>query len=229
MAGFRGIVFDLDGTLLDTVPDSHAALSRVFGEAGLQPLSLSEVLGIVGDGARAMLRRALDKASRPIHDEKTLDGWVERYMAAYLADPIAHTVIYPRVHETLTRLRLTGAILGICTNKPRATTEVVLSKLGMAADFSAIVCPEDVERRKPDACHVMATLSRMGTTVGESVLVGDSETDVMAAVNAGIPAVAVSYGYSHAALETLPVAAIIDRMDDLPMTLARLAGQRGLT
>jgi phosphoglycolate phosphatase len=226
LPGFHGIVFDLDGTLLDTVPDSCAALNRVFDEDGLHPLNLAEIRTTVGEGARTMLQRALAIRQLPTDDEALIDDYVNRYMQAYLADPTGHTVIYPGVRETIAALLDTGMILGVCTNKPRATTRVVLERIFPEQPFAAILCPEDVSHRKPDGRHVLATIAAMGVPPARTVMVGDSETDIDAAVDAGIVSVGVTYGYCHAPLETLPADATVDSFAELPETFERLATRR---
>ena len=222
-------MFDLDGTLLDTLPDSRAALNRVLAEDRYRMLSLDEVHSTVGEGARAMLRRALEIAGcADAPDDATLEGYVRRYLSAYLEDPARYTEAYPGVLDTLARLAADGLTLGICTNKPRATTDAVLARLDIDRYFTAVMCPEDVERRKPDGAHVLATLERMKAIRETAVFVGDSETDVAAAVDAGIASVAVSYGYSHAPVESLAADAVVSSFIDLPAALDRLAKARGI-
>jgi phosphoglycolate phosphatase len=184
----------------------------------------------VGDGARAMLRRALALAGRDgAPDDAALDHYVGRYLDAYLADPARYTEPYPGVADTLARFAREGLLMGICTNKPRATTDAVLARLGLDRYFAAVVCPEDVARRKPDGAHVLATLARMNAVRETAVFVGDSETDMAAAVDAGVAAVAVSYGYCHAPVESLPADVIVESFAELPLALDRLARSRGLT
>jgi phosphoglycolate phosphatase len=227
--GYDAIVFDLDGTLLDTLPDSRAALNRVLAEDSYRSLSLGEVQSTVGDGARAMMRKALALAGRDrAPDDAALDSYVGRYLAAYLEEPTRLTAPYPGVPDTLALFAREGRKLGICTNKPRATTEAVLARLGIDRYFAAVVCPEDVARRKPDGAHLLTTLDRMGASRDRAVFVGDSETDMATAIDAGVAAVAVSYGYCHAPVETLPADLVVESFADLPRALARLAKLRGL-
>jgi phosphoglycolate phosphatase len=229
VSGYRAIVFDLDGTLLDTLPDSRAALNRVLAEDSYRTLTLGEVQSTVGDGARAMLRKALQLAGGATSpDDVALDVYVGRYLAAYLETPARLTTPYPGVPDTLALFAREGRKLGICTNKPRATTDAVLARLGIDRYFDAVVCPEDVAKRKPDGAHLLATLGRMRVDREAAVFVGDSETDMAAAVDAGVAAVAVSYGYCHAPVETLPADAIVASFAELPAALARLAKSRGI-
>ena len=229
MSGYPAIVFDLDGTLLDTLPDSRAALNRVLEEDSYRALTLGEVHSAVGDGARAMLRRALELAGGDrAPDDAALDRYVRRYLAAYLEAPARLTTAYPGVPDTLALFAREGRKLGICTNKPRATTDAVLASLGIGRYFEAVVCPEDVNKRKPDGEHLLATLERLGASRDQAVFVGDSETDMAAAADAGVAAVAVTYGYCHAPVETLPAHAVVESFAELPTALAHLAKTRGV-
>jgi phosphoglycolate phosphatase len=229
MSGFRAIVFDLDGTLLDTLPDSRAALNRVLGEDKYRPLTLSEVHATIGDGVRSMLQRALALVGGPTApDDAAIDEYVRRYLAAYLADPARYTEPYPGVADTLAGFARVGIAMGICTNKPRATTVAVLARLRLDHYFNAVLCPEDVVKRKPDGAHLLATIERMGAARDAAVFIGDSETDIAAATDAGVASIVVSYGYSHAPIDALPADAVVTRFGELPATLDRLAKLRGL-
>lgn len=222
---FKAVIFDLDGTLLDTVPDSHAALNRILIEDGLRPLTLAEVHSIVGEGARAMLARGRALAGK-LASATDVEELERRYLAAYLADPVGHTAIYPGALDLLKELNAAGYAMAICTNKPRVTTMKVLAALGLEPFFDAVLCPEDVVYRKPDRRHVLATVQALSVNVREAVFVGDSETDIMAASDAGVSSVLVNWGYCHVPRETLPADLRIDHLDQLPQALLSLAAQR---
>jgi phosphoglycolate phosphatase len=224
-ADFKAVIFDLDGTLLDTVPDSHAALNRILIEDGLRSLSLDEVHSIVGEGARSMLARARALAGKPVAPAN-VEELERRYLAAYLADPIGHTVIYPGAFDLLKELDAVGYAMAICTNKPRVTTLKVLAALGLETFFDAVMCPEDVAYRKPDRRHVLATVRALSVGIREVVFVGDSETDIIAASDAGVLSILVNWGYCHVPRETLPADMRIDHLNQLPQALSTLAAQR---
>ncbi len=218
MNALKSVVFDLDGTLIDSVPDVRAALNQVLAEDGYPNLSLDQVKGMIGEGARKTIENALVASGAEI-STAALDDFTKRYLAAYLADPAGHTVVYPGAFEVLKLLQDAGVTLGICTNKPGATTRPVLKALAMDGFFSAVVTADDTAFRKPDGRHVLETLQAMGSAPDKAVFIGDSETDMEAANDAGIPAVLVTYGYCHRPLETLNMAVAIDDLRALPDVL----------
>jgi len=220
------VIFDLDGTLLDTVPDSQAALNVVFAAAGLPTLTLDQIRTTVGDGARSMIGRALAITGQEA-PPSAIDDLLQQYLAACLREPGRHTVIYDGAVAALSALRDRGAALGICTNKPKVTTRAVLGALKLDSFFAAVLCPEDVPHRKPDGRHVLATLRALNATRNNAVFVGDSETDIAAAVDAGIKSILVTWGYCHVPPARLPADARINHFTDLIPMLDRLAGGYG--
>lgn len=215
------IVFDLDGTLIDSIPAVAAAINRLLEEMALPVLSTADVTTMVGEGARATLERAITAAGGEIGDR--VEALERRYLEHYLENPAANTVIYPDVLAVLQRFRDQGIRMGVCTNKPGATTRPVLDALGLASFFDAVSTADDTRFRKPDGRHVLETLAAMGAASSGAVMVGDSETDVAAARNAGIPVVAVDYGYCHVPVADLQANVLISRFADLPDALDRIA------
>lgn len=213
----KALVFDLDGTLIDSVPAVAAAINRVLIEEGRDRLPVEAVKGMVGHGAIQTLEKALDATGG--RDGYDLEALVERYLAAYLDDPAGATVIYPGVTEVLEGYVEAGVPMGICTNKPGATTRPVLEALNMSRFFSAVLTADDTPNRKPDGRHILETLEAMGVGPQGAAMIGDSETDMASAVNAGVPGVAVTWGYCHVPLEDLPAQALIERFSDLPRAL----------
>ncbi len=218
---FEAIVLDLDGTLIDSVPQVCWAMNRVFDEEGLGSLGVDEVEAIVGEGVKVMFEKAL--ATRGGPSSFDLDTMIARYLDVYLSDPAAQTVIYEGVCETLDFLTEQGLPMGICTNKPRASTRAVLDALGLTKYFDVVVTAEDTLNRKPDGRHVLETLAAMGRDGATAVMVGDSESDIRAGRDAGLATVAVTYGYCHVPFADLGADAVIDNFDALPETLTRLA------
>ena len=229
MSGGLCVVFDLDGTLIDSVPDVRNALNAMLAGRGRRPLAADEVSLMVGEGARVMIERALAATggveSYPATGGEVADtdAVLAEYLAAYSAHPVIDTVIYPGAVAALARLAEAGHLLGICTNKPEAITRLVLDGLGLTRFFAAIVGGDTLAFRKPDPRHVMVTLERMGAH-GPAIYVGDSETDVAAARGAGLPVVAVSFGYSKGGIEALGADRVIDHFDQLDAALTELRG-----
>ena len=218
----RSVVFDLDGTLIDSVPEVCAALNCVLASRGRQTLGVDEAFYMVGEGAMATLERAFIATGAPLDAAATADV-MAAYLGAYKEARGANTLVYPGVFEVLRQLKAAGVSMSICTNKPAATTTTTLGGLGLLGFFSRIVCPEDTQHRKPDGGHVLDCLGPTEGATNYAVMVGDSETDMAAARDAGLPFVAVSYGYSHVPVAELNAETVIDHFADLPAALMGLA------
>ena len=219
---FRAIVFDLDGTLIDSVPDVRAAMNRVLTSQGHPEISLDQALTLVGEGARAMVEKAMALGGTPA-PEARLDDLVADYIGYYRRYPVVHTRIYPGVIAVLDSLAQRGVRLGICTNKPLVMTELVLRTLGLDKYFGGVASGDSVPHRKPDGRHVEHTLKLMGAGKARAVMVGDSETDVAAGKDAGLPVVAVTYGYARVPAEGLGADVLIDDFAALPGALDDIA------
>lgn len=216
----RAIVFDLDGTLIDSAPDVRAGLNRLLAEEGRRQLSLAEVQELVGEGARALIERAFATTGTPAEPGR-VDGLIARYLAFYRAHPADHTVVYEGVRDELERLKRAGWTLGICTNKPHAMTLVVLEALDLAKWFDAVV-GGDFPRCKPDGEHVRHTLRLMGAEGVPALYVGDSRTDVLAARDAGLKVLCVDWGYARMPVADLGADRLIGHYRELAVALAEL-------
>ncbi len=218
----KAIVFDLDGTLIDSVPDVRASLNHVLEGEGRRILSLDEVKETIGHGARATIERAL-QATGSAGTPDMVDALLERYMEFYRQDPVKYTVVYPGVVEVLERLREDGVVMGICSNKPGESVALVLEALGFNKFFAAVTCGDNVPYPKPDGRHILLTLEKMGAGTGaDAVMVGDSETDIAAAIDAGVRSVAVTYGYAHVPYDDMGADVLIDRFADLAGALEKI-------
>ena len=218
------VVFDLDGTLVDSLPDVCRALNVLMGELGRRDLSLEEVRGTVGHGAGYMMRRCLELTGGAQIDPAPL---IQRYLVHYASDPVACTQVFPGAREALTALRSAGCVLGICSNKPSMMVDKVLRALDLDRLFAGITGGGDVARGKPHADHLFETLRRMGFddhAAPRTVMVGDSATDVAAARNAGMPVVVVDFGYAERPVGELGADAVIGHFDQLLPALARFSG-----
>ncbi|MCC7283399.1 MAG: HAD-IA family hydrolase [Acetobacteraceae bacterium] len=189
------IVFDLDGTLIDSASDLAAALNRTLGVLGLLPLPVAEVAAMVGDGARVLLARAFAAHGRaPTPDQ--LDEATAAYLRDYQANLAVATVLYPGVAETLAAMRRAGSRMAVCTNKPEAAARAILRQLGVADAFVAVGGGDSFPVRKPDPAHLSATMQAAGMT--RAVMVGDHANDVLAARGCGIPSIWAAWGYGAA-------------------------------
>ena len=219
----RFIVFDLDGTLIDSAPDLRAAANTVLAEAGRTPLDLATVRGFIGDGVRRLIERAF-AATGPALGEPALDRAAARYTALYEAAASVLTRPYDGVPETLQNLRAAGMKLAVCTNKPAAAAGIVLAELGLAPLIDGVCGGDAVPRRKPDPAHVLEALARIGGSVDAAVMVGDNEHDIAAGKAAGLRTVAVTYGYARVPYREIGADRLIDRFGELEAALATLAG-----
>ncbi len=219
------VIFDLDGTLVDSAPDLTAALNHTMGAIGLPRIGADEVRHMVGHGARALIHKAVTAAGAALDDD-AFDAALATFLEHY-ADHIADgTAPFPNVIETLDLLRGHGVKLGVCTNKPQRLTDLLLDGLGMSHWFGAIIGADAVAEKKPHAGHLTATVGRLGGDLRRTVMVGDSQTDVDTARNAGTPVVAVSFGYSTVPAADLLADRLIDDFAELPEALAALIAGR---
>lgn len=215
----RTILFDLDGTLVDTAPDLAAAMNHVLGLCGRPPLPVDDVRHLVGHGARALIKRGLEVTGDPA------PHLIDRHWPDFLAYYAAHIADGSRPFDGVTAavdaLAAAGCTLAICTNKPTGLATTLIAALGWQARFAAILGLDAVLQPKPHAGHVLATLAACGGDVADAAFVGDSATDVGAARNAGLPIVLVSFGFTDVPARDLGGDAVIDHYDALiPALLA---------
>jgi phosphoglycolate phosphatase len=221
-ASDHAVIFDLDGTLVDTLPDLHVALNCVLEEEGLQTLAPAETRLMIGGGARNLIELAFQKRQVAAEGDRIEAGF-DRFLDYYGAEPTVHSRPYPGVLEALTTLSKGGAALGVCTNKPQDMAQQVLQGLKLAHFFGdAVIGGDALPVRKPDARHLLAVVERTGRTPDKTIMVGDSETDVGAARNANIPVIAVDFGYTALTPEELKADIIISHFDELLPALVTL-------
>jgi phosphoglycolate phosphatase len=217
------IVFDLDGTLVDTAPDLMGTLNTVLGEEGLPPLPYEMAPLLVGRGAKVMLERGFAADGQPL-DEPEASRLFDRYIEIYLGRIADNSRPFPGVLDALTRLEAEGAILAVCTNKRTDLSMAVMNALDLTKRFKVIVGPDMAPRPKPDASHLLRTVELAGGDPKRAVMVGDSINDVLAAKNAGIPVVVVTFGYTDVPAKDLGGDALIDRFDELDAAVVKLLG-----
>jgi phosphoglycolate phosphatase len=212
------LIVDLDGTLVDSVPDLTQALNRVLAEHGYAPLTPAEVAPMVGDGVPVLVERGF--AARGGSTTEAAEA-LPRYIAIYEDHATDLTRPYPGVPETLTALRRRGYRTAICTNKLQRASETVLEGLGLAALFDAVAGGDRYEVKKPDKGHLLGLIAELGGTAERAVMIGDSENDAAVAHAAAVPLVIMRYGYARLAPETLGAQAVLDSFSELPSALER--------
>ena len=219
---FQALIFDLDGTLIDSAPDVCASINRVLVGMGRRELTLEETKDMVGWGGRVLAEKALAKTGEP-GNEDDVDRALKGFMDTYAKHPADHSVVFPGVIVALDAFKAAGIRLGICTNKPTATTPPVLEALGLNQYFDVVSCGDAVPHRKPDGRHVLQVVEGLGATSETTAMVGDSERDITGAINAGVRSIAVTFGYAHVPCDELGADALIDHFNDLPQALSDIA------
>lgn len=184
------VIFDLDGTLIDSLPDVIAASNRLLAKAGRRTISLAEGATMVGEGPVPLIERLYEATGEPA-EAGELPILVDRYLEFYRAHPADETIVYPGVVEALETLAAQGTPMGICTNKPHEMSVVVLAALGLDRYFSSVIGGGALPIRKPDPAHLFAVVDGIGSRREDCVYVGDSPTDIETARRAHMPIIAV--------------------------------------
>lgn len=217
----RCVIFDLDGTLADTSGDLIAAANHCFAGMG-QAVRLDPVAdaGTALQGGRAMLNAGLERAG--VWSHELVDTWYPELLSAYNDAIALHTTYYPQALETVETLCSTGHAVGICTNKPYALAEKLLAQLGGRDLFGALIGADSLSTRKPDVAPYWAAVDQAGGTRGQSLLVGDTETDRQTSAAAGVPSILVTYAPHGDSVKALTPEGLIDHLSELPAEVARL-------
>lgn len=219
------LVFDLDGTLVETAPDLHAAVNHTLATRDIGPVPLSAIRSMIGDGAKALIRKGFSWHNAPI-DEADIDNtlwpvFIDHYLAniCRLSRPFEGTV------DTLTRLKDNGASLAVCTNKAQHLAEAVLAGLDLEKFFSATLGGDTATRKKPDASHIFETVSLAQGDPRRAIMIGDADTDEGAARHAELPLVFANFGYGTLTGEPFPRLKSINHWDEMESALTALARQ----
>ena len=193
----RLVMFDLDGTLIDSVLDLAEAVDRMLVELGRAPAGVEKVRDWVGNGARVLVRRALAGGlEHAAVGEAETEQALARFLDIY-ADCHHLTALYPGVHELLEALSTAAVELAVVTNKPERFVAPLLEQVGLGGYFRWIIGGDTLAQQKPDPAALLQVMRLAGVEAAQSLFVGDSRNDVLAARAAAVPCVAVSYGYNH--------------------------------
>ena len=210
------VIFDLDGTLVDTAQDIVAATDALLAECGHAPIGFAAGRRLIGDGARTLVQQAFLASGAPAPD---IDAATARWFEIYGESLASFSKPYPHVAPTLAALRKRGRKLGVCTNKADALAVRLLELLDLAGSFDAVV-GGDVPHRKPDPRHLLATAERIGVLPRACLMVGDSPNDAAAAKAARMPIVVVDWGYSSIVPAALGGDAVIGDFSELEALVA---------
>jgi phosphoglycolate phosphatase len=222
MGKFKAVVFDLDGTLVDSASDLANALNALMAEERRRPLALDEVKTMIGDGATKLVERAFAATGEAAEDG--IEGLTARFLGHYEGHATDLTRPYPGVRETLDRLKADGLALAVCSNKPEAPTREVLRDLDLDGYFGAVVGGDSLPGvRKPDPRMLGAVLDALRVPADAAVMVGDNANDVAVARALGVPVILRADGYTRVPAADLGADAIIGHFTELPNALARFS------
>lgn len=214
----QAVVFDLDGTLIDSAPDIHAAANTVLERRDIAPFTLAEARGFVGHGAAVFVQRCL--SARGLAADTALQAEVLDEFLALYEGAVHLTLPYPGVVACLDALAAEELDLAVCTNKPEGPTAAVLTHLGLDRHFGVVVGGDTMAVRKPDPAPLLEVIARVGAA--RVVFVGDSEVDAETAARAEVPFALYTEGYRRTSAEELPHDARFDAFGDLPAIVRRL-------
>ena len=214
----QAVFFDLDGTLIDSVPDLAKGIDDMLLALSLPKAGVEHVRLWVGNGAQILVQRALDWAT----NESGVSGTdidklkADTLFLDFYAEAAGHSRLYPNVLLLLETLRQQNIPLALITNKPRLFTPAILQQHGIDGFFEFLLCGDDLPDKKPHPAQVLAAIERLGVEAGQCLMIGDSISDIAAANAAQVKSVAVSYGYNHGqCATTLPATAVIDDLAEL--------------
>ena len=215
------IVFDLDGTLVDTAPDLVATLNHVLGCEGLPPVAYEEARNMVGGGARVMVERGIKADGRALPPAE-VDRMVRDFIAHYAEHIADGSRPFHGVEAALDNLAGSGCRLAVCTNKLEWLSLRLLGALGLTTRFRAICGADTFGVSKPDPKILYGTIARAGGDPAHAIMIGDSMTDIATARAAGVPVVAVDFGYTEIPVAELKPDHVVSAFADLPETIFQM-------
>lgn len=216
------LIFDLDGTLIDSAPDLQGAANRMLVPLGRREVDVKEIQLMIGDGVPKLVERCFE-ATGDLPPEAEFNTHVAAFIKDYEPRSAELTIAYPGAIDVLERLKARGIKLSICTNKVYGATMEILKGLGLAQYFDVVIGGDTLPGiKKPDPRHLEAAMDQMGATPEQCAMVGDNQNDVNAAHAANIPVVLLSHGYTKTPVTELGGEAVIDHFTDLEAALLGL-------
>ncbi|WP_420549747.1 phosphoglycolate phosphatase [Curvivirga sp.] len=208
-------IFDLDGTLIDSVPDIHHNINILLQEEGLPSLTLNQTTSFVGNGSKKLVERAFDHFNKKPDSDSELEMLSERFVAHYMDNLTTNTKIYPYVIEVLDYLSLKGHVLSLCTNKPLKPTLAILDELNLAQFFQIVTGGDSYDQRKPSPLPLLKTIEQTNISLENCIMVGDSIYDIEAGQAANIQTILLTYGYTHGDLDKIHPTYICKSFNDI--------------
>jgi phosphoglycolate phosphatase len=209
------IVFDLDGTLVETAPDLVDTLNVIFAREGMPPVPYDTARALIGGGVKAMIARGIEAEKRSFTPAK-LERMLEDFIAHYAEHVADRSHVFPGLIAALDRLADDGFHFAVCTNKLEGLSRSLLEKLALSERFKAICGQDTFGIQKPNPEVLRRTIAAAGGDPRRAIMVGDSETDILTARGAGIPVIAVDFGYSERPVSTFDPDRVISDFAQLP-------------
>lgn len=220
----RAVIFDLDGTLVDTAPDLMRATNHVLEAIGRRPITMDEVRVFVGHGARALLTRGL-AATGGLPENYDVEPDYRRFVDFYAANIAGGSLPFPGTVALLDRLKAENIAMGVCTNKLEGLSLRLLEELDLLKYFGSVVGPDTIGIAKPDPRPFHELVSRLGRKNPRAIMIGDSETDILTARNAGVPVIGVPFGYTPQHVSAFGPDRVIGHYDEAWDALQELFAQ----
>ncbi len=219
------LVFDLDGTLFDTAPGLMQTMNALLARRDCGPLGLDDIKARLSFGARAIMKSAMEQSGLKV-DADEIEALFEEFITHYSAIMAGMSTPYPGLIKALERFENDGFLMGVCTNRIEKSASALIRALGVERHFKTVIGQDSIGIAKPDPAPVFETLNRMGGAAGRAIFIGDSEVDVAAARAAGLPVIAVSFGYAGIPARELGADMVIDHFDELEDAIGALISSR---
>lgn len=215
------VIFDLDGTLIDSAPSIVFALNHVFDKAGYAAVTSDAVKPLLAGDAMKLVGTLIADQGQTIAEDENAD-LTHQFLETYKAHPAQDAALYPGALSILDHFKTAGHKLAICTNKPSITAAPVLEIFNLVSYFDATVCGDQTAFKKPDGRHILETIHAMDGDASDAIMIGDSGNDIYAAHDAGVASIWASFGYGLERVEDMKPTATVDELHQLPGIIADL-------